>query len=124
MPRPQSETSLNAIRVLFQVSVVYAVGRPGIQGIIKTQSMSVSVLFKKALLIPNVFVAASSFRRLFCGKIRSENFFINKHEIEGNGMALIEFFCSNLTFKQQSSWIYLSAGSPMLVLSTLARIIT
>jgi uncharacterized membrane protein len=34
---------------------------------------------------------------------------------------LIEMFWSNLTFKQQSSWIYHSAGTPMLVLSTLAR---
>ena len=40
MPRPQNETSLNAIRVLFEVSVVYPVGsRLGIQEIIKIESM-------------------------------------------------------------------------------------
>ena len=40
MPRPQNETSLNAIRVLFQVSVVYVVGRLGIQDIIKVESIT------------------------------------------------------------------------------------
>ena len=36
---------------------------------------------------------------------------------------LIEILWSNLTLEQNSSWIWLSAGTPMLVLSTLARII-
>ena len=36
---------------------------------------------------------------------------------------LIETFWSNLTVKQQRSWIWLSAGTSLLVLSTLARII-
>ena len=31
--------------------------------------------------------------------------------------SLIEFFWSDLTFKQQSSWIYRSAGTPVLLLS-------
>ena len=49
-------------------------------------------------------------------------------EVFGSGLynyttSLIKFFWSNLTFKQQSSWIYHSAGTPMLVLSTLARIV-
>ena len=35
---------------------------------------------------------------------------------------LIEILQTHLTNKQQSSWIYLSAGTPLLVLSTLARI--
>ena len=40
MPRPQNETSLNAIRVLFEGFVVYPVGsRLGIQEIIKIESM-------------------------------------------------------------------------------------
>mgnify|MGYP001378276328 CR=1 FL=1 len=32
-------------------------------------------------------------------------------------VALIEIFWSDLTFKQQSSWIYRSAGTPVLLLS-------
>ena len=32
---------------------------------------------------------------------------------------LTEIFWSDLTFKQQSSWIYHSAGTPVLLLSTL-----
>ena len=36
---------------------------------------------------------------------------------------LIEIFWLNLTYKQQSSWIYRSAVTLLLVLSTLARII-
>ena len=35
------------------------------------------------------------------------------------GCTLIEFFWSDLTFKQQSSRIYRSAGTPLLLLSTL-----
>ena len=34
-------------------------------------------------------------------------------------LALIEILWSNLTLEQNSSWIWLSAGTPMLVLSTL-----
>ena len=36
---------------------------------------------------------------------------------------LIKKIWSNLTYKQRSSWIYRSAGTPLLVLSTLAKII-
>ncbi len=38
----------------------------------------------------------------------------------GNDSTLIEIFWSDLTFKQQSSRIYRSAGTPVLLLSTLA----
>ena len=39
------------------------------------------------------------------------------------GYSLIEILWSNLTLEQNISWIWLSAGTPMLVVSTLARLI-
>ena len=44
-------------------------------------------------------------------------------EISQEVATLIEILWSNLTLAQNSSWIWLSAGTPMLVLSSLARII-
>ena len=41
----------------------------------------------------------------------------NRFSTPGLANSLIEIFWSYLTFKQQSSWIYCSAGNPVLLLS-------